>query len=78
MISPKITLLKSPSTGHIEVVIHDTPYAIPGQLYIIPEGNLDLDPAAPYRKEIALLKNRLEKANRAKKHIISNMKGSIL
>lgn len=77
MISPKITLLKSPSTGNVEVVIHDTAYAIPGQLYLVPEGSLTLeDAAAPYRKEIALLKKRLEKANRAKKHIVRNMKGA--
>lgn len=77
MISPKITLFKSPSTGTVEVVIHDTEYAIPGQLYIVPEGSLSLeDASAPYRKEIALLKKRLEKANRAKKHIIRNMKGT--
>lgn len=75
MISPKITLFKSPSTGTVEVVIHDTKYAIPGQLYIVPEGGLSLeDASAPYRKEIAILKKRLEKANRAKKHIVRNLK----
>lgn len=76
MISPKITLLKSPSTGHVEVVIHDTAYAVPGQLYIVPEGSITLEDAtAPYKKEIELLKKRLDKANRAKKHIVRNMKG---
>jgi len=76
MISPKITLYKSPSTGSIEVTIHDTVHAIPGQVYIVPEGGLSLeDPIAPYKKEIDLLKKRLDKANRAKKHIMCNMKG---
>jgi len=75
MISPRITLLKSPSTGNIEVVIHDTTYAIPGHLYIVPEGSLTLeDAAAPYRKEVEILKKRLEKANRAKRHILNNLR----
>jgi len=75
MISPKITLLKSPSTGNVEVVIHDTACALPGHLYLVPEGSLTLeDAAAPYRKEIALLKKRLEKANRAKRHILNNLR----
>lgn len=77
MISPKITLYKSPSTGNIELTVHDTAYAVPGQVYIVPEGGLSLeDPGATYRKEIELLKKRLEKANRAKQHILNNMKGT--
>lgn len=77
MVSPKITLYKSPATGNIEITIHDTSYAVPGQVYIVPEGGLSLeDPIAPYRKEIELLKKRLEKANRGKKHILSNIRGA--
>lgn len=77
MVSPKITLYKSPATGNIEVTIHDTAYAVPGQVYIVPEGGLSLeDPIYSYRKEIELLKKRLDKANRAKKHIVSNMRGA--
>ena len=77
MISPKITLYKSSTTGAIEVTIYDTVYAAPGQVYIVPEGGISLeDPLATYKKEITILKKRLEKANRAKKHIVRNMKGA--
>ncbi len=77
MISPKIALYKSPATGDIEVTIHDTAYAVPGQVYIVPEGGLSLeDPLSQYRDRIKELEKRLDKANRAKKHIVRNMKGA--
>ena len=77
MISPKITLYKSPATGNIEITVHDTVHVLPDTIYLVPEGGLSLeDPIAPYRKEIELLKKRLEKANRGKKHILSNIRGA--
>lgn len=75
MISHKIALYKSPATGDIEVTIHDTAYAVPGQVYIVPEGGLSLeDPLSQYRDRIKELEKRLDKANRAKKYIVRNMK----
>lgn len=46
-------------------------------MYIVPEGGLLLeDPTAEYKKTIEVLKKRLEKANRGKKYIISNLTGA--
>jgi hypothetical protein len=48
---------------------------LPGQVFLIPEGGLSIeDPAEPYKKRIAQLEYELDKANRAKKHILSNVR----
>lgn len=74
MVSPKITLYKSLATGNIEVTVHDTVYAAPGQVYIVPEGGLSLeDPLKQYKDRIKELENRLAYAERAKKHILNNL-----
>ena len=74
MTSPKITLVKSPSTGNIEVTIHDSVYMLPDRVILIPEGGLVLeDPASPYRERIAQLEYELEKAKRGKKHILKQL-----
>lgn len=77
MISPKINLIKSPSTGNIEVTIHDSVYVLPGQVFFIPEGGLSIeDPAEPYKQRIAQLEHELAKAKRGKKYIVTNLFGN--
>jgi len=77
MISPKIRLVKSPSTGNIEIEIHDSIYMIPNRVVLIPEGGLLLeDPISRYKERIAQLEHELDKAKRAKKYILKNIKGA--
>lgn len=71
----KIVLLKSPATGEVEVTIHDSAYAAPGILYIIPEGGIVIeDPASPYKKKIAQLEYELQKAKRGKQWVRWNLR----
>jgi hypothetical protein len=75
MISPKITLVKSVSTGNIEVCIQDSIHMVPGQVFLIPEGGISLeDHAADYKRKIASLERKLEYAKRAKQHILTNLR----
>lgn len=71
MKSSKITIIKSVRTRITEVSIKDCVY-VDDKVYLMYEGDLSLE---EYGKELKLLKKRLEKANRAKQHIINNMKG---
>ena len=72
----KINLIKSPSTGAVEVVIHDSIYMAPDRIALIPEsGTLLEDPASPYRR-IAQLEHELAKAKRGKQYICTNLKNS--
>ncbi len=70
---PKISLIKSPSTGTVEVVIEDSFYMLPGQVFFLPEGISLEDPLGTYKKRIATLEHELNKAKRAKKHILNNI-----
>jgi hypothetical protein len=75
MISPKITLVKSVSTGNIEVCIQDSIHMVPGQVFLIPEGGISLeDHAAEYKRKIANLERKLASVERAKQHILTNMR----
>jgi hypothetical protein len=77
MISPKITLVKSPSTGNIEVIIHDSVYMMPDRVLVLPTGGIVIeDPAEPYRERIAQLEHELAKAKRGKKHILRQLSGN--
>lgn len=71
MKSSKITIIKSVRGRITEVSIKDCVY-VDDKVYIMHDGDLSLE---EYGKELKLLKKRLEKANRAKQHIINNMKG---
>ena len=77
MKSSKLTILKSPDTEDVEVAVYDSVYAMTGKLYIIPEGTELIDPSTPYREYISQLEYELEKAKRAKKHIMNNLRNSI-
>ena len=77
MKSSKLTILKSPDTEDVEVAVYDSVYAMTGKLYIIPEGTELIDPSTPYREYINKLEYELEKAKRAKKHIMNNLRNSI-
>jgi hypothetical protein len=77
MKSSKLTILKSPDTGNVEVTVCDSVYAMTGKLYIVPEGMELIDPSTPYREYINKLEYELEKAKRAKKHIMNNLRKSI-
>jgi hypothetical protein len=69
----KITFIKSPSTTPLEVVVVDSPYAVPGAVMLIPNGTEVIDPSTPYRDRIQQLEHELAKARRAEKHILNNL-----
>jgi hypothetical protein len=50
---------------------------IPNRVVLIPEGGLLLeDPISRYKERIAQLEHELDKAKRAKKYILKNIKGA--
>lgn len=75
MTGPRIKLVKHSSTGNVEIEIIDEIYMDPRSLFMIPEGGWDIqDPFKEYKDKIRELENRLAYAERAKKHILKNLR----
>jgi hypothetical protein len=76
MTSPRLKLVKHPSTGNIDLEICESIFMDPRSLFVVPaEGWSIEDPLKQYKDKIKELENRLEYAERAKKHILNNMRG---
>jgi len=77
MTGPRIKLVKHPSTGNIEFEVCESVFMKPHSLFMIPEEGWNIeDPLKQYKDRIKELENRLAYAERAKKHILNNMKGA--
>lgn len=75
MTSPRIKLVKHPSTGNIELEICESLFMEPRSLFMIPEEGWNIeDPLKQYKDRIRELESRLAYAERARFWILKNIR----
>jgi hypothetical protein len=76
MTSPRIKLVKHPSTGNIELEICESVFMEPRSLFMIPAEGWNIeDPMKQYKDRIKELENKLAYAERARNWILKNIRG---